>query len=111
MEAFNCDLNPRLCYCFACESDFDLLTDQPLLIERNVKEISAIPLEITEAKNPAVALKFLCKYLDENHNKLPYLCWEMGWCMREMIRILRQLLDVDGTDRVFTRYLKLRKSA
>lgn len=98
----------ELCHCLACLQDLELFTDlqpQSHLLDH---QRSLIPEKITDKEEPLVALKLICNYLNENYD-MPYLSWQMGWCVQALIRVLRQLSKTYETNTIFTQYSKLRK--
>lgn len=97
--------NYKLCKCSACEDFYPLFIQLPSARSIN-RNYLLIPGTIPSSKEELVAaFKLICIYLNINYN-LPYLSWEMGFCTREMIRILRQLTGNNGADLMFTQYSK-----
>lgn len=104
--------NGRWCHCVACENDYDLYTDMsplpplPLLLS-HLPTIPMIPEKRLSVDEIVSAVSSIASYLHLHSYDLPEFSWEMGFCVKTMIRLQRQLVLAYGTDLIFTEYSNL----
>lgn len=96
--------NGELCHCKACKEDYELLSELPPTV--SINNVLMIAETITDVQESMATLNMICSFMNKNFN-LPYFSWEMGWCIQEMIRVLRRMAEAHGTDKVFSQYSKL----
>lgn len=95
--------NSKLCHCIACKKDFEVFSELPVAFTENVP---LMPETLTDTEASVAGFKMICNYLNRNGN-VSYLSWQMGWCIQEMIRVLRQIAQTHDADKIFTQYSQL----